>query len=48
MIPLPPQAGGIPLPPAPQDPPVLADVMHAKQYKRSVDSVTGEFYLIIL
>ncbi|KAF8347962.1 hypothetical protein F5887DRAFT_954955 [Amanita rubescens] len=37
MIPLPPQAGTIPLPPAPQDPPVLADIVHAKYYKRSVE-----------
>ncbi len=32
----PPQAGAISLPPVPQDPPVLADVVRAKYYKRSV------------
>ncbi|EDR15936.1 uncharacterized protein LACBIDRAFT_321028 [Laccaria bicolor S238N-H82] len=37
-IPLPPQAGAAILPPAPQDPPVLADVVRAKYYLRSVET----------
>jgi hypothetical protein len=48
MIPLPPQAGAIPLPPAPQDPPVLADVVRAKHYKRSVEEAIGELCLLVL
>ena len=40
-ISLPPQAG-IPLPPAPQDPPVLGDVIHARHYERHVEIGHGK------
>ena len=48
MIPLPPQAGAIPLPPAPQNPPVLEDVVHAKYYGRRVETAIGKLCLVVL
>lgn len=47
MVLLPPQAGAVPLPPAPQDPPVLADVVHAKYYERDIEVAFCKFYLSI-
>lgn len=44
MIPLPPQAGAVPLPPAPQNPPTLGDVIRARSYQRDVEVAAGEFH----
>ena len=41
MILLPPQVGAVPLPPAPHDPPDLADVVCAKYYEKSIEVATG-------
>jgi hypothetical protein len=38
---LPPQPPGVILPPQPQDPPTLADVVAAKAYQARVDVATG-------
>ena len=48
MIPLPPQACAIPLPPAPQDPADFADVVLARSYQKSVDVAAGELHLVVL